>query len=353
MVGTRRRRSLTVPDEKVASARRAFETKEPKDKDKPKARRSKSVDNTETCDGKRLSDNDGGEINTKLNLQAPKSDHETKPVDEETVLDLDSAAVACGHAQVVVPSETKLSSMTDQKDRRSNSNGASTEEAQDTPETSIKDKKSGSVQQSRSAKMHAAGPKPRNALSKLIPGYLAPLELAAPSLDKFRAVGGLDELRRKAVLADPVLRKTAFTPRMPLSAPSSSACASSVKKGVKRVVREDAGDGWFGMRPTPLTDELKQDLTLIRNRNYLDPKRFYKSSDPTGKVVQLGTVIEGAAEYYSSRLTKKQRRNNLVDEIMADPKSSDYAKHKYKKMQQEKTDLAMKQQRRHKRKGKS
>ena len=80
-------------------------------------------------------------------------------------------------------------------------------------------------------------------------------------------------------------------------------------------------------------------MALIRNRNYLDPKRFYKSADKQqgGKaIVQAGTVIEGPTEFYSSRLSKKQRRSNLVDEVMADPESSTWAKQKFKTMQQEK-----------------
>ena len=91
-----------------------------------------------------------------------------------------------------------------------------------------------------------------------------------------------------------------------------------------------------------MTEDLERDLTLIRNRNYLDPKRFYKSADSAhrgGKsqpLLQRGTVIEGPTEFYSSRLTKKQRRTNLVDEIMADRETAGWAQQKFRKMQQEK-----------------
>ena len=94
----------------------------------------------------------------------------------------------------------------------------------------------------------------------------------------------------------------------------------------------DAGRQWFGMRGTPLTAELQKDLTLIRHRNYLDPKRFYKSSDTPSTFVQAGTVIEGAAEFYASRLTKKQRQATLVQEVLADPSLASYAQEKFKKM---------------------
>lgn len=195
-----------------------------------------------------------------------------------------------------------------------------------------------------------------NELSKLIPGYRAPLKLSCSSLDeKYRPAGGLEALRRQAVRTDPSTapivagtkdhqRHTKVMLQKSKSGGGSPAtyagAYSSFKKGTKALPKNDAGKQWFGMVPTPVTDELKRDLALIRNRNYLDPKRFYKSSDATGKVVQLGTVIEGAAEFFSSRLTKKQRRGNLTEEIMADPAVATYAQDKFQKMQHAKAKTA-------------
>jgi hypothetical protein len=86
-----------------------------------------------------------------------------------------------------------------------------------------------------------------------------------------------------------------------------------------------------------MSSQLKTDLAIIRNRNYLDPKKFYKTADNfDGKVLQLGTVIEGSNEYYTSRLTKKERRMNLTDEVMADRTVTEYAKRKYRELQAEK-----------------
>lgn len=97
------------------------------------------------------------------------------------------------------------------------------------------------------------------------------------------------------------------------------------------------------MAPTPMTDRLRSDLSVIRNRNYLDPKKFYKSADDfAGKVLQSGTVIEGSSEYYSGRLARRERRDNLTEEIMADANVSEYAKRKYREMQVEKARPAKK-----------
>ena len=129
----------------------------------------------------------------------------------------------------------------------------------------------------------------------------------------------------------------------------SDPSTASFKQGAKRKPDGTAGSGWFGMVPTPMTDELKTDLALIRNRAYLDPKRFYKSADKArdSNMVQLGTVIEGAAEFYSSRLSKKHRRTNLTEEILADSSVSHYAKNKFKKMQQAKSTEALGREKRY------
>ena len=186
----------------------------------------------------------------------------------------------------------------------------------------------------------------KNALTSLIPGYTAPMRLDSSSLDKYRC--SMKELGKRAEKTDAstkdfsleAIAKTAgnsmartkegFLPK------SYTAAYSHFKKGTKKAVDESAGKGWFGMKPSAMTEDLKTDLALIRNRTYLDPKRFYKSTDKHHSVVQVGTVIEGASEFYSSRLTKKERRTNLTEELMADQATLDYAKNKFLKMGREK-----------------
>ena len=109
-------------------------------------------------------------------------------------------------------------------------------------------------------------------------------------------------------------------------------------------------------QPLEMDEKLKRDLSIIRMRNYLDPKRydhwtiyilifiteitllqyrFYKNPDKQRPIVHIGTVIEGPAEYKSSRLTNRERKQSLVDEILADSKIRDYTKRKYMDIQQE------------------
>lgn len=200
-------------------------------------------------------------------------------------------------------------------------------------------------------------PSGKNELTKLIPGYTAPMRLNTPSLDRYRPTGGIKDLQRRAERTDAStkgfvietsrrhtdsMQKTSrgFLPT------SYTAAYSSFKKGVKRTKNESAGKGWFNMQPTQMTEELKTDLAVVRNRTYLDPKKFYKSADKSHSIVQLGTVIEGAAEYCSSRLTKKQRRSNITEEILADPSTADYATNKFKQMSRDRNARAMKAKKR-------
>ena len=186
----------------------------------------------------------------------------------------------------------------------------------------------------------------KNALTSLIPGYTAPMRLDSSSLDKYRC--NMKELGKRAEKSDASTKNFSLeaiaknagssmkTTKGGFLPTSYTAAYSHFKKGTKKAVDESAGKGWFGMKPSAMTDDLKTDLAIIRNRTYLDPKRFYKSTDKHHSVVQVGTVIEGASEFYSSRLTKKERRANLTEELMADQATLDYAKNKFKKMGREK-----------------
>lgn len=98
-----------------------------------------------------------------------------------------------------------------------------------------------------------------------------------------------------------------------------------------------AGANWFDMPRTDLTPELKRDLQLIKMRNVLDPHRHYKKdSSVFPEYSQVGTVIEGNTEYFSSRLTRKERKKTIVEEIMAGDGNRKRFKKKYDEIQSKK-----------------
>ena len=86
--------------------------------------------------------------------------------------------------------------------------------------------------------------------------------------------------------------------------------------------------------------ELKRALTMVRLRDAMDPKRFYKSSDIGKKTkkrtnlnnMQLGTVVAAPTDYYSGELTRSARRQSLPEEILANKSMRQYLKEKYNKL---------------------
>jgi hypothetical protein len=86
-----------------------------------------------------------------------------------------------------------------------------------------------------------------------------------------------------------------------------------------------------------MDEKVKQDVDLIRMRNYLDPKRFYKNPDKIGTVLHIGTVVEGPSEYKAGRLTNKQRKRSILEEVLNDPQLKNYNKKTFLKLQDQKS----------------
>lgn len=75
-------------------------------------------------------------------------------------------------------------------------------------------------------------------------------------------------------------------------------------------------------------------------RDVLDPKRFYKKDAAKSAVPeysQVGTIIEGPTEYFTGRLSNKDRKRTLVEEILAGESSTGRFKSKYNDIQAAKT----------------
>mmetsp|Transcript_21643 Transcript_21643/g.49957 ORF Transcript_21643/g.49957 Transcript_21643/m.49957 type:complete len:310 (+) Transcript_21643:122-1051(+) len=163
-----------------------------------------------------------------------------------------------------------------------------------------------------------------NSLTHLIPGYTAPMRLdTSNTLGQYKV--GLAELCKQAHQEEEQSSRFA-----PLDYSKSFKHGDKKKKKKKEQSQSaGAGAGWFHMQSTPMTEELKMDLAILRNRNYMNPNKFYKSNDvKRDGPLQVGTVVEGPSEFFSSRLTKKERKSHLTDEFLAT--SSDYAKRKFR-----------------------
>lgn len=123
---------------------------------------------------------------------------------------------------------------------------------------------------------------------------------------------------------------------------SSFAPAEAAKKLTKsqRVAEreETAGAAWGHMKAPQMTTELKRELLMVKMRGVLDPKRFYRSSD-SGKGLpkhfQIGTIVDGAEDGHANRLSKKERKGSIMQEVMSDSAIRKRAKSQFLKSQAE------------------
>ncbi|PNS16157.1 rRNA-processing protein fcf2 [Sphaceloma murrayae] len=94
----------------------------------------------------------------------------------------------------------------------------------------------------------------------------------------------------------------------------------TVRKRQAEERKATAGERWYNLPKTDLTPELKRDLQILKMRNVLDPHRHYKKEG--GKMrapeySQVGKIIEGPTEYHSARLSNRDRKRTLVEEVLA------------------------------------
>ncbi|KAK2646669.1 hypothetical protein Ddye_021864 [Dipteronia dyeriana] len=110
-----------------------------------------------------------------------------------------------------------------------------------------------------------------------------------------------------------------------------------LNKLLKKQVKDTAGTSWFDMPAATMTPELKKDLQLLKLRSVIDPKRHYKKGDSKSKTLskyfQVGTVVESASDFFSSRLSKKERKATLADELLSDTKLGQYRKRKVREIE--------------------
>ncbi|CAO2599927.1 Deoxynucleotidyltransferase terminal-interacting protein 2 [Lemmus lemmus] len=137
-----------------------------------------------------------------------------------------------------------------------------------------------------------------------------------------------------------LLQKTVITPDFEKNycVPPYSESKHQIQKQRRKERQKTAGDGWFGMKAPELTDELKNDLKALKMRASMDPKRFYKKNDRDGfpKYFQVGTIADNPADFYHSRIPKKQRKKTIVEELLADSEFRRFNRRKYSEIMAEK-----------------
>lgn len=106
------------------------------------------------------------------------------------------------------------------------------------------------------------------------------------------------------------------------------------RKIAKNSREATAGSRWFDLPAKDLEVEDKLTLDAIKLRGTLDPSKFYKkkATDKISKHFQVGTIVEHPIDYYSSRATKKERKQTLIDELITDAEFKRNVKKRYNRI---------------------
>jgi hypothetical protein len=134
-----------------------------------------------------------------------------------------------------------------------------------------------------------------------------------------------------AKAAPDLLASLATLPAGGMLPPSNPLAASKAEKRASNAA-PTAGKDWFNFsRPSTITSEMKTDLKLLSLRAYLDPKKFFKKDNSSAAkrkkkgvvptFFQMGTVVAGATDFYSSRLTNRERTEHFADELVDSSRS--------------------------------
>lgn len=153
-------------------------------------------------------------------------------------------------------------------------------------------------------------------------------------------VTNVEEMLQEMDPLKKILKKSSIKPGFEKlkKIPGYDVSDKKLKERRKRQRDKTKGKQWFNLPATPMTEEVKRDLEIIQMRSALDPKQFYKRNDmkTLPKYFQIGKVIDSPLDYYSGRMTNKERKRTIVDELMADAEFAKYNKRKYKEIIEEK-----------------
>ncbi|XP_034234440.1 deoxynucleotidyltransferase terminal-interacting protein 2-like [Thrips palmi] len=141
------------------------------------------------------------------------------------------------------------------------------------------------------------------------------------------------EMVRRLADPDKALEKSVLQPGLEKlhSLPSYDEGRRLIARKRKEERAKSTGKNWYNMKAPELTEEMKNDLEILKMRSSLDPKHFYKKNDfkTLPKYFQVGRIVESAADFYHSRIPKKDRKKTLVDELLADAEFQKSTKKRY------------------------
>ncbi|XP_014369550.2 deoxynucleotidyltransferase terminal-interacting protein 2 [Papilio machaon] len=140
----------------------------------------------------------------------------------------------------------------------------------------------------------------------------------------------VDKEMQKSVL-QPGIEKAHRLPRYDIS-------DKKLRAQRKKQREKTKGPRWFNMKAPEMNEDLKNDLQVLKMRSVMDPKHFYKKNDMEvlPKYFQVGRIEDSALDHVNERMTRKQRKRTMVEELLADAEFQKYNKKKYKEIIEDK-----------------
>jgi len=135
-------------------------------------------------------------------------------------------------------------------------------------------------------------------------------------------------------------------PAPPAPPPELTKSGKPLTKKEKKALKEKtAGPIWFDL-PAPAEADLPRlykEYEALRLRNQLDPKRFYRKDPGEGRGIKglpkhfaIGTIIPTSTPFggpSADSLPRSARKRTLVDELVDDAETRQFAKRKFNQLQ--------------------
>ena len=108
-------------------------------------------------------------------------------------------------------------------------------------------------------------------------------------------------------------------------------------KRERRQEREEALEGWYGMRKQNPDVQEEAALTVMRLRKYLEPGKFYNNDGMTKNpnYYEIGTIKEDGILSKRRPITRKGKTGTILDEFTGHDESVGFTKRKFQKIQEE------------------
>lgn len=96
-------------------------------------------------------------------------------------------------------------------------------------------------------------------------------------------------------------------------------------------MEQTAGKGWFNMKAGETTEEAKLNQKALQMRDLMYSKKFFKANDnkKLPKFFSYGKVLDDPFEFKDKRVPRRERKGNLVQELLAVDGENKFSRKKF------------------------